>query len=83
MYGVSNYLDISTSHITEQTLTSKSVYKIADYAEGAFFWVDEDLPAHLPKDLYDVMRHALSLKCYIIRFDADGFEFPELPTYDW
>jgi hypothetical protein len=83
MYGVLNYLDVSTRHITEATLNSNSIYKLGEYAEGAFFWVDEELPPSLPKDLYEVFEFAKEKNCTIIRFDADGFDHPELPSYDW
>lgn len=83
MYGVAKILDVSTLHVEEATLND-SDYKIADYPEGAFFYVaDEyDEPSVYP-DLKAVFDLARSKGCTLIRFDADGFEYPELPTYDW
>lgn len=81
MYGVNNYLDISTLHISEKTLRD-SEYKLAVYDTGAIFWVP-DTGDFIPDELKIIFEYARNNNCSLIRFDADGFEFPEFPQYDW
>jgi hypothetical protein len=37
----------------------------------------------VPDDLKIVFDYARKQKCSLVRFDCDGFQFPELPEYDW
>lgn len=82
MYGVNNYLDISTLHIKEVTLKNSSQYKLCEYDTGAIFWVPDD-NFFISDDLRIVFEYARNNNCSLIRFDAEGFQFPELPEYDW
>lgn len=85
-YGIGNYLDISTVHITQETLEGSrgDYYRLASYDRGAFFWVpDEDWDEFVPDDLQIIFNHARLNACTLVRLDADGFQFPELEEYDW
>lgn len=82
-YGIGNYLDISTIHLTEKSLESSSEYKLCEYEYGAIFWVPDEDVGDIPFDLKLVFDYARNNCCNLIRFDADGFQFPELPEYDW
>ena len=88
-YGVLNYLDISTGHIPENVLkNTKSIYHVATYPEGAFFWVPSAphikvYEEYVPDELNKIFKFARERNCTLIRFDCDGFEYPELPKYDW
>ena len=83
-YGIGNYLDISTNHITEKTLDSNdNPYLLAEYDSGAIYWVPDEDDDMVPDDLKIVFDYARKSLCSLVRFDADGFQFPELPEYDW
>ena len=83
-YGIGNYLDISTYHISEETLYSNSSpYLLAEYDSGAIYWVPDEDEHMVPDDLKIVFDYARKSLCSLVRFDADGFQFPELPEYDW
>lgn len=82
-FGVFNYLDISTAHIPEYLLDFDCDYRICTYPEGAFFYVPEADIDEVPVELVPVFNYARDNKCVIVRFDADGMTFPELPEYDW
>lgn len=83
-YGIGNYLDISTVHITEKTLDSdRCPYILASYDTGVIYWVPDEDDHLVPDDLKIVFDYARMNSCPLVRLDADGFEFPELPTYDW
>lgn len=82
-YGIGKYLDISTLHIKESTLDNSIYYTLANYDTGALFWVPDEYDDDTPADLKIVFDYAKLHACSLIRFDADGFEFPELPIYDW
>lgn len=82
-FGVFNYLDISTAHISEDLLNLDCDYRICTYPEGAFFYVPEADIEEVPPELVAVFNYARYNKCVIVRFDADGMLFPELPEYDW
>jgi hypothetical protein len=49
--------------------------------------IDEDLAPALKygysQELCNILREAKSLDCQYVRFDRDGEEYPELPTFDW
>mgnify|MGYP006288803283 FL=1 len=86
-YGIGTYLDISTIHISLKTLDHDSLpFHIASYPEGVFMWIPDDLEdcqETIPDDLKVVFQFATDRACNIVRFDADGFQFPELPEFDW
>lgn len=92
--GVFTYLDVSTAHVTEETmnvLKSLAVsggiqgHSLAVYDLGAFITVHEDCEHAdaIPADLRSVMDFAASKGCYVVRLDASGNEYEELKTYDW
>lgn len=81
-YGVYNYLDVSTAHIPDHLLNGECECKLANYPEGAFFFVPCE-PREYPPELDAVFKYAAEHKCIVVRFDADGMLFPEFPEYDW
>lgn len=86
-YGIGNYLDISTIHVSLYTLDHASLpFHLGSYPEGVIMWIPDDLDDEdkiIPEDLRIVFKYALDHGCSLVRFDADGFQFPELPEYDW
>jgi hypothetical protein len=86
MYGVENYLDISTAHIPDHLLNGECECKIINYPEGAFFFVpymeDGVFIDNVPEELVDIFKYAFKNECGLVRFDCDGFEFEEFPVYD-
>jgi hypothetical protein len=83
-YRIGKYLDISTNHITQKTLDSNdSPYLLAEYSAGVIYWVPDEDDNMVPDDLKIVFDYARKQKCSLVRFDCDGFQFPELPEYDW
>lgn len=86
-YGVYNYLDVSTAHIPEHLLNGECELKLANYPQGAFFYVPDPDPAcesePIPPEIEAVFKYAAEHNCIIVRFDADGMLFPEFPEYDW
>jgi hypothetical protein len=92
------YLDLSTGHLTRTTqhllaMNTKTLgwpaMTIADYTYGWFVTVpafdDPEILAQrcaLPDDLQDVLTHAYTEGCQLIRFDADGDQLDDLPYYE-
>ncbi len=97
-YAVYRYLDISTGHITKKDADAlnsncgiRGAYLIGTYDEG---WVlsigetddykgDETFVDCYSPEFYDVLDYARKQGCTLLRFDGDGMEFPNLPSFDW
>lgn len=85
------YLDISTSHLKEETLNSLSENKMPysyDYKEGIFISVpDKDIIGkeirNLPSDLVVLLEYAWENDVLLIRLDTDGEVVDDLPVYKW
>lgn len=85
------YLDISTSHLKEETLNSLSENKMSysyDYKEGIFISVpDKDIIGkeirNLPSDLVVLLEYAWENDVLLIRLDTDGEVVDDLPVYEW
>lgn len=85
------YLDISTSHLKEETLNSLSENKMPysyDYKEGIFISVpDKDIIGkeirNLPSDLVVLLEYAWENDVLLIRLDTDGEVVDDLPVYEW
>lgn len=78
------YLDISTRHISPETLNGGSVHHhIADYEAGAFFYVPDEIDEDCPRDLGKVLEYAKTNGCSIVRFDGDADTVDTLPFYEW
>lgn len=87
--GIHQYLDLSTAHITPETLIHNKChrYLLADYEYGAIFRVppiellleDPDIPS----DLEVILCYASCAGCYMVRFDADAPIIETLPQYAW
>lgn len=86
------YLDVSTSHLSEETRfwldegSHGEPITVAPYEYGAFVSVppfnEEGYePPDLPEDLMTVLRYAAERGCVIVRFDADGYTYSDLPFY--
>lgn len=96
--AVYQYLDVSTAHITKETMNQIVAYTdlpagdrgwlpiVAVYPEGAFLWVPEELQDHapdLPADLNRLLKIAKAQGCHLIRLDADADVIDGLMTYEW
>lgn len=90
--SIYQYLDLSTSHISKETMDLLSTgnkylgITIATYEYGAFISVPdftEDSPEDLPEDLKNILMHANDLGCFVVRLDSDGNFANGLPVYDW
>lgn len=97
-YGIYRYLDISTGHITKNDAEAlkeqcgiRGAYLIGTYDEG---WVlslsetddyegDETFVDCYSPEFYQVLDYAKLQGCCLLRFDADGMEFPDFPTFEW
>lgn len=97
-YGCYRYLDISNGHISEKDAGAlkeqcgiRGAYLIGTYDEG---WVlsisetddyedDESFVDCYSPEFYDVLDYARKQGCTLLRFDRDGMEFPDFPTFDW
>lgn len=81
------HLDLSTANITPETLIKSKChrYLVAEYEEGAFFWVPEpeDIDPETPEDLKLVLLYAARQNCGLVRFDADAELCTGLPKYEW
>lgn len=80
--ATNKYLDISTAHLSSETLNGAMHHRIADYDEGVFFYVPEEIDDKCPGDLVTVLKYAKINGCTIVRFDADGDVFDGLPVFD-
>lgn len=84
------YLDISTSHLKEETLNSLSENKMPysyDYKEGVFISVPDknvirEEVCDLPSDLLILLNYAWENGISLIRLDADGEVMKNLPVYE-
>lgn len=91
--GVFKYLDCSTAHVSQETMRFLGrVYSrnnigqtVAAYEYGCFVSVPPEPTYHdyLPQDLRNVLDFARANGCYILRLDADGHNYDELPTFEW
>lgn len=77
---------ISTAHMpNSKALEGWNASTCATYAEGGFVYLPDDVPAGLlwtiPIKVW-LMKH-FGGDANWVRFDADGEEIPDLPTYDW
>lgn len=94
--GVFKYLDCSTSHISKQTMelldqgegSGLSFMSVAPYKYGAFVTVPDDADdaecvRAMPNDLAKVLAFAHGRGCQVVRFDADGATYDELPSFSW
>ena len=82
-YGVCKFLDVSMIHLSKHTYEFENFYRIATSAESVFFWVPSEYDYPVPDDLKVIFDYAKENDCMIVRFDGDGFLFPEFPEYDW
>ncbi|HDR9174327.1 hypothetical protein [Burkholderia vietnamiensis] len=90
--GVLRYLDVSTGHVTAETMDwfddgKCSALTVAPYTYGAFvsvpFAASDIDDVECPEDLKTVLKFARNLGCDVIRFDADADTLVELPRYTW
>ncbi len=95
--AVFSYLDLSTGHVSEETMhwlgdatPAKSHcmgITIAPYEYGAFVSVPSDAAAfeelECADDLKAVLHYAKGLNCDVVRFDSDGDTVPGLPHFNW
>lgn len=91
--GVYTYLDISTGHISRDTMdflesiagTNAIHQTVAEYEYGCFVSVPDEPDYHedVPADLRQVLDFARAKGCFIVRFDADGEHYADLPSFNW
>jgi hypothetical protein len=87
---INNYLDVNTRFFHPDDLNDdesvlNTVYRIADYNEGSFYWVPLEDDENLPKYINDMFTYAIDNNCAIIRADQDGDDECELKDFidDW
>lgn len=92
--NVHKYLDLSTSHLPIELgmggLASANGVIAYDIEYGWLMWVPLDDDSFrmveqegAPAEVLRIMRHARSLGCGYVRFDADGLVDENLPTWEW
>lgn len=79
--SVLTYLDASTLHVTPTVLDGPRHHCIADYPEGAIFYVPEEIDDDCPADLAGVLVFARQLGCNLVRLDCDAPVVVGLPTF--
>jgi len=95
-YAIYRYLDISTGHITKNDADllrndhePDGAFLIGKYSEGfilslgEYTEVSNVVGREFSKEFYDILNYAQLKGCCLLRLDADGMEFPNLPTFDW
>ena len=95
--GVYKYLECSTAHLTQADCEALDEHPEGivcyPYEEGAWVYVGgphtskggvniDKIEKMLPS-LAACMRKARTLGCTDIKFDRDGEEHDDLPTYEW
>lgn len=80
--AINKYLDISTGHLTDETLRNLAHHVISEYDYGCFIFVPDEIDDECPPDLIAVIEYAKKEGCTIIRFDRDGDEIDALPIFD-
>lgn len=89
--AIGSYLSVSTRHITEATsvlmdrrdgaaINMGLSYHV--YDEGFWVFASEDT-SRMNRDIACIIENAKRFGCTWIRLDPDGYEFDELPQYDW
>ena len=85
--AIMKHLELSTSHITEETARSSETCLLTRYDYGAFFyvpWYGDDLELEgVPDDLAGVFKYAHAKHCDLVRFDVEGDIIDGLPVYAW
>lgn len=91
--GVFQYQDCSTSHVTKETMrylkrisgNNNIGQTVASYEYGCFISVSTEAEYHkdVPEDLRTVLDFARGNECLVLRLDADGCTYPNLPIFDW
>jgi hypothetical protein len=87
---IGNFLDISTSHVTqddmEQLACGTDSVVAYVYEQGAFVVPidtrEEELANYSP-EFKGIMLLAKKLGVWFVRFDADGEVYEDLPKMDW
>lgn len=95
-YGIYRYLDISTGHITKNDADllkndhePDGAYLIGKYDEGFILSIGEYVEVgnvvgkEFSKEFNGIIQYAQLQGCCLLRFDADGMEFPDFPTFEW
>lgn len=86
---IAKYLDISTTHLTKETVDGLGPDKWPysyPYEEGVFITVSDDdstLMNQLPADLQTLLKYALDHNIQLLRLDRDAEEIGALPKYEW
>lgn len=86
---IGKYLDICTSHLTQDTIDNLTagIYTyipVYDYEEGMFIIVPDKFEEEPhPDDLEILFKYARKNDISFIRLDRDGEEIDDLPVYDW
>lgn len=87
-------LDISTGHMTKEDAEKLSLndpdktlglpsYELDEYGWLVYIGEMEDNWANMSPEFNKVLTLANDLGCDYVRFDRDGREYPELPSFDW
>lgn len=91
--GVENILNISTSHVSYQTMQNFKQFLVAEYEYGGVYWIpetpDSDIVTELlagqeiPEDFMRLIQYAKSHNCAYMILDSSGEVLDFLPVYDW
>ena len=80
---ISKCLDLSTGHLTQETLNNPTRHLIAEYKYGAIFYVPETVSEDCEPDLAVVLKFAQQHGCDLVRFDSIDEVIDELPYFEW
>lgn len=92
---IGKFLDCSTGHIKwEDSKLLPLVYSpLSCYSYEYGMFVHTCIGSELPEEpalkfgfsqaLLDVLKIGAHHQCNFIKFDADGMEYPELPSFEW
>lgn len=89
---IEKYLDCSTGHITweDSMLLPRDFSPLTSYSYnfGMFVFTKEvprkdALKFGFSETLLDILEAGALQDCVFIRFDGDGMEYDELPTFEW
>ena len=82
-------LDISTGHMTRADARwlgshdDLSAYELGEYGWLCYIGEIDDNWSGMSQEFRTVLMQAKELGCDYVRFDRDGREHDELPSFDW
>ena len=80
---ITKCLDLSTGHLTQETMQNPAHHLTAEYEYGAIFYVPEKISEDCEPDLAVVLKFAQQHGCDLVRFDNLNEVIDELPYFEW